>query len=353
MRAGRNVEAEREFRNATRLDPNLPEAHLDLGLVLGREGKIAEAIPAIRRALALNAELESAHLFLGIFEYNVGETANAIADLQQEIDRSPKNIEALSWMGIVQLAAGHPELAVAPLDRAVEQSPSNLDLLEYRGRAHSLVAQASYAKMGQIDPDAWQVHKVRAELFVGDGKDRDAITEYLAALAKANKNPDLYEGLGDAYRRLNELEQAQKAYAREVDLAPQNPIALYNLGSTDIDRGDYAAGVSLLKSMIDRYPDSSHAEYYLGRGLAETNHDADAAVMLERSAHADGSGEIAKRSYYQLIRIYRKLQRPQDERRVLAAYNQLRQDEEKKKADKLADWRKLNTASPAPAATQP
>ena len=149
LHEGRNADAEREFRSAIRLDPKLPEAYLDLGLVLGREGKMAEAIETIRKALELNSHLESANMFLGIFQYQTGQTDAAIGSLHQEIALNPKNGEALSWLGIAELASGRPELAVGPLDAASELSPDDLNLLEYRGRAHSQVSPGKLCPHGE------------------------------------------------------------------------------------------------------------------------------------------------------------------------------------------------------------
>ena len=348
---GRSDVAEREFRTAVRLDPTLAEARLDLGLVLGREGKNAEAVESLRKALELNPKLDSANMFLGIFLHQAGHDNESAEALQREIALNPKSEEALSWLGIVELAAGRPELAVEPLDRAFALAPDDLNLLQYRGRAHSQVAQASYGRMAQISPDAWQVHQIRAELFGAESKDREAVAEYEAALARESRNPDLYEGLGDAYRRLNELEAAQKAYSRELELSPRNPIAMYNLGSTDVDRGDHAAGIPLLKAMLAAYRSSPTAEYYLGRGLAENGEDAEAVTWLEKSAHADPESEIAKRSYYELARSYRKLHRLDDAQRALATYNLMREKTETQKAARVADWRKLNGGAAAESTT--
>ena len=349
LHSGHNAEAEAEFRRAIQLAPNLPEAHLDLGLVLGREGKQADAVDAIDAALKLDPNLPSANMFRGIFLYQMGHFDQAVDALRREVDLNSKNVDALTWLGIVELAAGHPELAVGPLDSAVALNPDDLNLLEYRGRAHSLVARDSYAKMAQINPNAWQVHKVRAELFVDDNRDRDAITEYNAAIALEPKNPDLYEGAGDAYRRLNDLDSAQKAYAKELELSPNNPIAMYDLGSTDVERGDYAAGVPLLKAMLSVYQDSPVAEYYLGRGLAQQGQNDEAAKWLTKSAHDGNGGEVSKRSYYELARLYRKQQKLAESQAALAEYNRLRAKDEKQSAAQLADWRKLN----APQAVEP
>lgn len=351
MRNGRSADAEKAFREAVKLAPNLADAHLDLGLVLGREGKQEDAIASLRRSIELDPRLASAHMFLGVFLYQANRQEEAIEALNQDLVLDPKNGETLTWLGIVELAAGHPERAVGPLDRAAEITPNDLNLLEYRGKAHNLVARDSYAKMAQISPNSWQVHKVRAELYAEEEKHGDAIKEYEAAIQQEQRNPDLYEGLGDQYRQINELDAAQKAYARELDLSPQNPIAMYNLGSIDIDKGDHAAGVPLLEAMLERYRGAPVAEFYLGRGLAEAGKEAEAATRLEQSARADPESEVAKRSYYELARLYRKMQRPVDAERALREYNRLREAQDKKNAEKVQDWRKLN--APASGETRP
>lgn len=347
MHNGRVADAERAFRDAVKLAPSMPDAHLDLGLALGREGKSTEAIASLERAVALDPKMPSAHMFLGIFLYQANRRDEAVKALQEEITLDPKNAEAMTWLGIVELAAGRPERAVVPFDRAAEISPNDLNLLEYRGKAHSQVARDSYAKMAQIDPNSWQVHKVRAELLAEDDKHTDAVKEYEAAIRGEARNADLYEGLGDEYRQMNDLEQARRVYAKELELNPLNPIAMYNLGSTDIDLGDHAAGVPLLEAMLERYHGAPVAEYYLGRGLAGEGKDADAAARLERSAQADPESEIAKRSYYELARLYRKMQRPADAEKALREYNRLRESQEKASAAKVQDWRKLSATEAA------
>ena len=67
MHNGESAAAEQAFRDAIRLAPNLAEAHLDLGLVLGREGKLDEAVAQVKRAVALAPSQPGAQMFLGIF----------------------------------------------------------------------------------------------------------------------------------------------------------------------------------------------------------------------------------------------------------------------------------------------
>ena len=346
MHDGRTQEAEAAFRDAIRLEPTLAMAHLDLGLVLGREGKFEEAIASLSEALRLDPAIDGGHLFRGIFLHQSNRQDEARTELQKEIDLHPSNAEALTWLGMVQLAAGHPEKAVGPFDRAAELQPNDLNLLEVRGRAHNLVARDSYARMARLDPSSWHVHRVQAELFADEGKHTQAIAEYEAAIKLQDRNPDLYEGIGDEYRKLNQLDAAKRAYSRELELSPQNAVAMYDLGSTDIELGDNSAGIPLLQAMTEVYPGSPVAEYYLGRGLAADGKDSEAVAWLEKSAQADADGEVGERSYYELSRVYRRLQQPGEAQRAVAEYNRRRLAKEQSAAKQVEDWQKL--AGPAP-----
>ncbi len=324
MRSGRTADAERSFRQTVKLAPAMADAHLDLGLVLGREGKIDEAIAELRRALQLDPKAPSAHMFLGIFLYQTNQVDEARRDLAEELRQQPDNIETLEWMGMLELSSGHADRAVGPLDRAAELDPKNLDVLEYRAKAHRIVAEESYAQMARIDPNSWRVHKVRAELLAGEGRASESIAEYEAAVKLQAGNAELWEGLGDEYRVRNELEKARSAYTRELDLSPGNPIAMYNLGSTEIGLGDAAAGVPLVQAMLEVYRTSPVAEYYLGRGLATLGRDDQARAEFEKSIAQAPAGESAKRSWYELTRLYRKLGRTDDAQKALAKYTAMR-----------------------------
>ncbi len=351
MRTGNGAAAEASFRDAVRLAPNLPEAHLDLGLVLARQGKLADAITSLRQAVALNPTMPSAHMFLGIFLFQTNQPEEARTQVAGELALDPNNTEALTWLAQIDLTTGHPERAAASLDRAAELLPDDLNLLELRGQAHSQAAHDSYARMARLDPNSWHVHRVQAQLYADEGKHADAATEYQAALKQQPRNPDLYERLGDEYRAQSLLDLAQAAYQKELDLAPANLVAMYNVGSVEVERGQSAAGVALLTKMTQAYPSSPVAEYYLGRGLAALGRDEEAVDGLKRGAKGDKDGEIGKRSYYELARVYNKLHRPADARAAIAQYNRIRQLQESQMSPKVEDWKKLAPPVQASAAT--
>lgn len=341
MREGQPAAAERAFREAVRLAPDVAETYIDLGLVLGREGKLDEATATMRLALQKDPSQNAANLYLGIFLFQANHAGEAKTALQQVVRQSPENAEAWTWLGNVDLAIGKADDAAMDFDHAAALAPDDLNVLEQRGRAHNQVAHDSYARMARLDPSSWHVHRVQAQLYSDEGRHADAIAEYKAAIQQQTKNPDLLEALGDEYRATSQLEAARTAYASELELAPHNPIALYNLGSTDIELGDGVKGIPLLRAMMALYPDSPVAAYYLGRGLALTGQDAEAADWFRKSANADAHGEIGKRSCYELVRIDRKLHRPAEAQLALAAYNRIRAEQEQASAQQTQDWRKM------------
>ena len=347
MHGGDLAGAEQHFRRAVQLAPRIADTHLDLGLLLAREGKLTDALASLDTAVKLQPGIAGGHLFRGIVLHQLNRDAEARVALQKAANAEPKNTEPLVWLATVESADGHPDAAAAWLDKAVQLAPDDEDILEARGRAHSTVAQQSYSRLARINPDSWHVHRVRSELLASEGKHAEAAAELEQAVRSAPQNGDLWEALGDQYRAANQMDDAQRAYTRQMQLSPGNPLALYDLGSVDVERGDYAAGVPLLRTMLQSYTGAPVAEYYLGRGLAAQGESAEAATWLEKAAQHGNGGEITKRSYFELARLYRKSGDTARSQAALAEYNRIREAADRASAKQVEDWRKLGAKEPA------
>jgi tetratricopeptide (TPR) repeat protein len=324
MHRGDARAAEGYFTQATVKAPQLADAFLGLGLAELRGGKADAASQSLTKAIRLNPKLDGAHMFLGIAKYQMNDAAAASAELREEIRLQPKNVEALTWLGIIELGAGHPDEAAAPLDQAAALTPNDPNILYLRGRAHSLIAQEAYQALYRIDPDSWRVHHALAESYSASGQPDKAIAELLKAIDKQPSNPDLYESLGDEYQKISRFDDAIKAYEQEVKLSPHNGIALYNLGKIQVERGDPQAGVSLLRQAVDAHASAAPADFYLGLGLSKLGKNQEAAEWIERSLKASPSDFIRQSGYYELARVYQKLNRREDSQRALDELKKLK-----------------------------
>jgi Flp pilus assembly protein TadD len=251
------------------------------------------------------------------------------AALRRELKLDPKNAQAYMWEGIVELQDGHPEKATEPLDRASELAPNDLDILEYRGRAHTQVAFASYARMAVIDPNSWHVHRVQGQIYSQQEKHKEAIAEFLEAIKLMPGNSDLYEELGGEYRKTSDLELAQQAYAKELELSPNNPIAMYNLAKIDIETNRGADGLTLLRKVTANYANVPATHFYLGLGEFEAGNTNEALAALEKARSMNPEPQLAPRIEYELSRVYRKLGRIDDANRAVREYTRLREQNAK------------------------
>jgi tetratricopeptide (TPR) repeat protein len=345
MHAGNAAAAEAAFRKATELDPTFAPAHLDLGLAELKEGKLIEAIASIRKSLELDPASPGAHLFLGIAEYQDNDANSALGDLREALKEDPKNVQAMTWLGIVELNTGHPELASEPLDRASELAPADENVLDYRVQAHMAEAKQSYTALYKLNPASWRLHRLNAAIDAQAQDHKGAIEEYQLAIKLAPREPELYEGMGWEYRKLGQADQAAKAFAEQLRLTPGNPIAMYNLGSAQVDSGQEQAALPLLQEVVKIYNHPTGADYYLGRALAAEGKDEDAVLSFQRATTLDG--EMQRRAWYQLSQTYRHLGKTTEARAAALKYEQLKQAADAASAKEVEDWRKLNAASAA------
>jgi Flp pilus assembly protein TadD len=265
--------------------------------------------------------------------------------LRQEVKQDPKNVQALTWLGIVELNTGHPDLASEPLDNAAQLAPTDENVLDYRVQAHMAAAKQSYTALYKLDPTTWRLHRLNAAIDAQADDHKGAIQEYQLAIKLAPKEAELYEGMGWEYRKLGQADQAAKAFAEQLKLTPGNPIAMYNLGSAQVDSGQERAALPLLQEVVKIYNHPTGADYYLGRALAAEGKTDEAVLAFQRATTLDG--EMQRRAWYQLSQTYRQLGKTTEARAAAQKYEQLKQAADVASAKEVEDWRKLNAASAA------
>lgn len=324
LQQGNAVSAESHFQRVVAEAPTFPDGYLGLGMAQLREGKPEDASHALEHAAQLNPQLSGVHLFLGIAQYQIGQPEQALRSLQAELDLQPSNLEALMWTGIIQLDTGHPEAAVSSLDQAIALDPANKEALYYSARAHRLLAEAAFKKLYALDPDSALLHRALAETYAEGGEPEKSIDEYEAAIRKEPKNPDLYEALGEQDQKLGRVDAATKAYEQALQLHPNSAIALYNLGMMQVKTGRAATGVPLLRRAAEAHSMPAPTYFYLGWGLAELGQNEEAAHWLALALQNSPSPFIEQSTYYQLVRVYQKLNRKADEEHALDQLKQLK-----------------------------
>ena len=134
------------LRRAIELRPSLTQAHNNLGIALGGEGRREEAAAACRRAVELQPEYATGYNSLGVALVNQRELAEAITAFRRAIALRPDYVEAYCNLGNALVDEGCLEEAVATCRRAIELLPDHAEAHQNLGVA--LVAQGSLKEAG-------------------------------------------------------------------------------------------------------------------------------------------------------------------------------------------------------------
>lgn len=346
MRAGDLEAAAADFAAIVKQSPGFAEAHFNLGLVNEERGRYDEAIASFQKALALKPHLHGANLFLGVTEFRLNHLEKAHTAVAKETINYPKDAAAWMWLGVVCLAQDKPEDAAEALDKAAKLKPDDGDILYHRGRAHLLVSKNSYARMFEVDPGSWRVHRVLAQANAEADRHVEAIAEYEAAIKLAPTQPGLHEEIGSEYRNANKIPEAEQAFRRELEIDPNNVLAKYKLGAIALEQGDGAKGKELIEAALREKPRLIHADYNLGRAQMLLGEDAAAAEHLQRAATTDSDPEVVEQAWYQLGTVYRRLHRMDEARNAMETFQRLKDEGAKRSQQALENYRKAHPDAP-------
>jgi TolB-like protein/Tfp pilus assembly protein PilF len=141
---------------ALKLDPDLADAHVSLGIVLANyEWNWKAAEEEFRRAITLNANSEIAHTWYALLLIAIGRTQEALAESRRVVELSPFGRVANHQLGWTSYLAHQFEQAIQQYQKSAEGDPDDTELLEGLGDAYVAAARdpeafASYQQWARV-----------------------------------------------------------------------------------------------------------------------------------------------------------------------------------------------------------
>ena len=175
----------------------------------------------------------------------------------------------------------------------------------------------------------WKLGRLSA--LMGDESGALAAFDAAAGIPVVAGAAHVHAAIGRLHHNSLDLDAAAAAYARRVELVPNDPAAHLDLGDVYRERGDLDAALAefLVAALLD--PASARAMASTGQMHAAAGRDADAAAALARAVEIDPSHLEAR---YALSRALLRLGRADDARRELATFETLQRqamDEERRR----------------------
>lgn len=270
-RAGDLAAAEQGYRDLLAVAPGQFLALRLLGVLCGQAGRLEEATALLRRAVALQPRDAEARRNLAVACERAGNLAEAAAQYARAADLDPADAAAPFGLGCCHEGAGRQAEAIACYRQAIALAPGH-------ARAHNNLANL----LAGTDPVA------AANL-----------------LARAIQlDPDYPEALNNLGALLLEHDDAASAaplLQRAVALRPGYVEATANLGAALRALGQEAEGMALLREALAAAPASVPLHLLLARALAERGEGAAAEATLRAARALDPENPQTRLHLAQLL----------------------------------------------------
>lgn len=285
------LEAMNHYQEAMRWDDSLAGLQKNLGLCAFRAGDYAQAAQALSHAISEQPENAALQGMLGLSWFNMEQYAKAAKAFGPLGDKGMHDAEiGYSWAA--SLARIGDMKAATQVLTAFSSEPRNPDVTLLVGQLWTSIgdytkAIAAFQQARQLDSSLRRVH--------------------------------LYSGL--AYIHWQHWPEAEKEFRAELDLAPDDPDALYHLGFVYLQQTRIDDAIVLFQRVVASHPEYSNAQYQIGKIRLDRGHVADAILYLESAARLSPQTDYI---HYQLQSAYRKDNRIEDADRELETYKQLK-----------------------------
>jgi len=252
--AGDNQKAMEHARWALRIEPDLSEAHLNLGAFLLDEKLADQAVDHLQTAIDRSPWLIPAYPLLALAVHQkTGDTDQAIRICRQGLAMDPDDPESESVLATLLRLAGEPQQSLFHLERVLAKIPSH--------------------------PQA----NLNAGMVLNTMKrPEEAIPFLTRAVAALPDHVPARAELGSALMAADRLDEAEEQLARSLDLSPDNPSILAALGQINQQRQRFAEAVFYYKRALALAPDDPRCLNQLAIVLAADGRFDEAVAVLEK-----------------------------------------------------------------------
>jgi tetratricopeptide (TPR) repeat protein len=328
----RTDQARDEYERATRLDPKMTEAFLNLGILLSEKDPAAAVVP-LRRAVDLLPAQSRPRFLLGHALERSGDIPGAVDCYEAALRLDPRDVETIIHLGNLYFGLKRYPDAETKFRAGLELQPKSPQAL--LGLAQTLDVQkkpeaaAAFRDYLAVQPDATGAQSRVIHLLLEKKQYEAALTEL--DRADAGKSPTL-----DSLRSRADIQIAQKKWddaiitlRKAITLAPNDADLRGGLGRVFMQKRDFASAEKEIKVALEMdrnnlvYWKDLRSTYYLGGNYSAALATQDLIAKVE----TPGAGEWFIRAL-----CYDKLNQPKP---ALEAYEKFLELDQDKNPDQV------------------
>lgn len=264
LKAGDTNGAKAAFEVAIQKNPKQADAHHYLGVVNEQTGARADAEKNYRRALDLQPDLQESSVNLAALLIDAGKFDEAASLMKKAIAKDPKNASLQVNLGMALSGKNDVDGANKAFEEAVKLDPnSGITLVTYAGHlSRSGKRDEAVAKLKQAE----KVSGNDAGVLASVALEHKALKDFkscVAVLDKAVQVKDVAElriYRGTCKLGLKDLPGATTEFKDAVAKEPSNALAHYSLGNALADGGKLTEAVTEWETYLKLAPDGPQAK---------------------------------------------------------------------------------------------
>ena len=284
-----------ECRVALRLNPDNAGYHSNLAVASHRLGQPLAAIESYKAALRLNPTAIHLHKTLGelyLGEHLYAEARDSYRAYLAQAADDPRSHEYHNNLGHAEEKLGNLKAAEACYEQALAMQPEDADYLNNvglmrRARNRRDEALELLRKASAQAPHRWTIAANLASVCLDLGRGDEAVSILRAQLDRNAGEPGLWHKFGLALAMSGDMQAAQDAFLRAIELDPDDPSFYHALSGCFFSTGNPAGAYAALRKVLELRPRHLEAHLVLCECLQrmgrpdEANIRAHAAMMLE------------------------------------------------------------------------
>ena len=243
--------AAREYQAVLRLQPGLPEAYVNLGLVYYAQAKFDESAHALAIAGKLRPGMRGVSLWLGIDDVKLHRPAQGAALLREAIRQDSADKLAQSWLGTALWDAGQTDAALLQLRRAAALFPDDPDLLFALGEAYGKAAVQQTEQLLDESSGTALSDLIYGTIYAGEREWTKAEGHLRRAIERDPRSLDAHLELAAVLLEQTRLPAAREISEQAVALAPQSASALARDGELLLLMQQPAEGLSRIQTALE------------------------------------------------------------------------------------------------------
>lgn len=212
-----------EARAALARTPDNAEAHKNMGLNLQMLKEYDAAITEYQKALAIKPDYITIHYDLGVLYFYRGDYPNAIAENRKTLAIEPDNADAHKILAQALAKTGEYGTAITEYRQLLRLQPSDIEarmalanVLSNSGDREGGIEE--FRKVIRMSPDASYCHLCFANLLMKADRLDEAAGEYRTAIQLDNVDADSHYGLGLVLEKKHQQDEALKEFLEAVRL---------------------------------------------------------------------------------------------------------------------------------------